>query len=143
MMAMLRIHSSEVLARLGWKLLLQVRREGRKEGGREGGILAQFADLYILAYSQIHDEVIVEGPDESKEEALAEVCPLTSPQSPTPFFPPSLAIYRPYPPSLPPCLLFLQVKRCMEHPNDNFGLGELMVKLEVDAKVAKSWYEAK
>jgi len=31
----------------------------------------------------------------------------------------------------------------MEHPNDDFGLGELMVKLEVDAKVAKSWYEAK
>uniref|UniRef100_I2CP17 DNA polymerase I n=1 Tax=Nannochloropsis gaditana (strain CCMP526) TaxID=1093141 RepID=I2CP17_NANGC len=78
MMAMLRIHNSQVLARLGWKLLLQ-----------------------------IHDEVIVEGPDESREEALAEV------------------------------------KRCMEHPGDGYGLGELLVKLEVDAKIAKSWYEAK
>ena len=52
MMAMLRIEFSEVLKRLGWKLLLQ-----------------------------IHDEVIVEGPDESKEEALAEVRP--SPHPPT------------------------------------------------------------
>jgi len=31
----------------------------------------------------------------------------------------------------------------MEHPEDNYGLGELLVKLEVDAKIAKSWYEAK
>ncbi|TFJ80666.1 hypothetical protein NSK_008092 [Nannochloropsis salina CCMP1776] len=52
-------------------------------------------------------QVIVEGPDESREEALAEV------------------------------------KRCMEHPEDGYGLGELLVKLEVDAKIAKSWYEAK
>lgn len=42
---------------------------------------------------QIHDEVIVEGPDESKEEALAEVR-----LDPFQFF---LSTYSP---SLPPCL---------------------------------------
>jgi DNA polymerase I-like protein with 3'-5' exonuclease and polymerase domains len=31
----------------------------------------------------------------------------------------------------------------MEHPEDGYGLGELLVKLEVDAKIAKTWYEAK
>jgi len=44
MMAMLKLWRSEVLNRLGWKLLLQ-----------------------------IHDEVILEGPKESKDEALKEV----------------------------------------------------------------------
>lgn len=51
--------------------------------------------------------MIVEGPDETAEEALAEV------------------------------------KRCMENPWDEVGLPSLRVKLEVDAKCAKSWYEAK
>lgn len=44
MAAMIKLHTSEVLGRLGWKLLLQ-----------------------------IHDEVILEGPDESSEEAFVEV----------------------------------------------------------------------
>lgn len=44
MMAMLKIHSSQVLAELGWKLVLQ-----------------------------IHDEVILEGPEETASKALAEV----------------------------------------------------------------------
>eukprot|EP01038_Epipyxis_sp_PR26KG_P010103 gene10103-13579_t len=44
MMAMIKLWKSEVLKRLGWKLLLQ-----------------------------IHDEVILEGPKESKDEALKEV----------------------------------------------------------------------
>ena len=56
---------------------------------------------------QIHDEVIVEGPEEHWEEAMAEV------------------------------------KKCMEEPWDNVGLGPMRVKLEVDAKHAKSWLEAK
>lgn len=61
----------------------------------------------MVRVCQIHDEVIVEGPDESVEEALAEV------------------------------------KACMERPWDGLGLEPLLVKLEVDAKSAKSWYEAK
>jgi DNA polymerase I len=55
---------------------------------------------------QIHDEIIVEGPDESRDEALAEVV------------------------------------RCMENPFDDM-LPSLRVKLEVDAKTAKTWFEAK
>ena len=44
MMGMLKIHHDEVLKKLGWNVLLQ-----------------------------IHDEVIVEGPEESKDEALERV----------------------------------------------------------------------
>lgn len=44
MMAMIKLWKSEVLRRLGWKLLLQ-----------------------------IHDEVILEGPVESRDEAMREV----------------------------------------------------------------------
>lgn len=78
MMAMLKIHSNQVLKELGWKLLLQ-----------------------------IHDEVILEGPEETVDEALEEL------------------------------------KKCMERPFDNYGLNDLQVQLVVDAKSAKSWYEAK
>jgi len=78
MMAMLRIQESKKLRELGWTLLLQ-----------------------------IHDEVILEGPDESREEALVEVL------------------------------------KCMEEPWDGFGLEPLSVKLEVDARIGRSWYECK
>jgi DNA polymerase-1 len=44
MMAMIVLHESETLKALGWKMLLQV-----------------------------HDEVILEGPKETRDEALAEV----------------------------------------------------------------------
>lgn len=78
MMAMIQLSNSEELKRIGWKLLLQ-----------------------------IHDEVILEGPRESKDEALAEVM------------------------------------RCMQNPFDGVGLKPLSVKLEVDAKTADTWYQAK
>mmetsp|Transcript_6476 Transcript_6476/g.11323 ORF Transcript_6476/g.11323 Transcript_6476/m.11323 type:complete len:662 (+) Transcript_6476:223-2208(+) len=72
--AMVRLHYDSELKELGWKLLMQ-----------------------------IHDEVILEGPDESA----------------------SIALQR--------------VKDLMEHPLDE----PLRLALEVDAKVAKNWYEAK
>ena len=78
MMAMLKLWKSETLQRLGWKQILQ-----------------------------IHDEIILEGPKESKDEALAEV------------------------------------RRCMENPFDGYGLRELKIHLDVDAKSADSWYKAK
>ena len=78
MMAMIKLHASQLLQNLGWKMLLQV-----------------------------HDEVILEGPEGNVEEALAEV------------------------------------KHCMENPFDMTGLAPLRVKLDVDAKHAKSWYKAK
>ncbi|KAJ8608280.1 hypothetical protein CTAYLR_007284 [Chrysophaeum taylorii] len=78
MMAMLNLHTSKNLADLGWKLLLQ-----------------------------IHDEVILEGPEHSAPDALAEV------------------------------------RRCMEYPYDHKGLMPLDVDLTVDAKTARSWYDAK
>mmetsp|Transcript_3784 Transcript_3784/g.4888 ORF Transcript_3784/g.4888 Transcript_3784/m.4888 type:complete len:1000 (+) Transcript_3784:3-3002(+) len=78
MLCMLKVHRSPKLKELGYKLLLQ-----------------------------IHDEVILEGPEEHKEEALEEV------------------------------------KRCMQNPFDNYGLAPLSVKLTVDGKYAKTWYEAK
>ncbi len=51
----------------------------------------------------MHDEVILEGPEENEQEALARVVEV------------------------------------MENPLDN----PLKIKLEVDAKVAKNWYDAK
>ncbi|CAM9543134.1 unnamed protein product [Scytosiphon promiscuus] len=78
MVAMIGIVRSPVLKELGWKLLLQV-----------------------------HDEVILEGPEETAEEALKETV------------------------------------RCMEQPWDGVGLRELRVDLLVDAKFAKTWYDAK
>ncbi|CAM9888723.1 unnamed protein product, partial [Laminaria digitata] len=78
MVAMIKIVRSPLLKKLGWKLLLQV-----------------------------HDEVILEGPEESAQEALAETV------------------------------------RCMEQPWDGVGLKELRVDLLVDAKSAKTWYDAK
>ena len=78
MMAMLNIHRSQRLKDLGYTLLLQ-----------------------------IHDEVILEGPEEHKDEALAET------------------------------------KRLMEQPFDMIGLEPLHVDLTVDAKTARTWYEAK
>eukprot|EP00605_Chrysophyceae_sp_TOSAG23-4_P000645 GSChrysophyteH1.ASY1.ANO1.726.1 assembled CDS len=78
MMAMIKLWKSPVLEKLGWKLLLQ-----------------------------IHDEVILEGPKESKDEAMAEV------------------------------------RKCMENPYDDYGLSKLSVFLDVDAKSADSWYQAK
>jgi len=78
MMAMLRIWRSEVLRALKWKLLLQ-----------------------------IHDEVILEGPEEHRDAAMAEVL------------------------------------ECMQNPFDGIGLMPMRVKLEVDAKSAKTWYKAK
>jgi len=77
-LAMIKLQRSELLKNLGYKLLLQV-----------------------------HDEVILEGPEEQVDEALAEV------------------------------------RRCMEAPWDDFGLKPLKVELTVDAKFAKTWYEAK
>lgn len=74
MMAMLRIARDERLRQLGWKLLLQ-----------------------------IHDEVILEGPAGSAEEALARLID------------------------------------DMEHPFAK----PLLVALEVDAKIADTWYDAK
>ena len=62
--------------------------------------------LYDLGYKlllQVHDEVILEGPEENETEALRRVIEV------------------------------------MEHPLDE----PLKVKLEVDAKVAKNWYDAK
>ena len=76
MLAMLEISRSEKLASMGWRLLMQ-----------------------------IHDEVILEGPEESADEALA------------------------------------LVKWRMEHPFR--GTNPLEVDLAVDAKTAKTWYEAK
>ena len=35
------------------------------------------------------------------------------------------------------------VKECMEEPFDGFGLKPLRVRLEVDAKSAKTWFQAK
>ncbi|CBN74706.1 pol1-like DNA polymerase [Ectocarpus siliculosus] len=78
MVAMIGIVRSPLLKKLGWKLLLQV-----------------------------HDEVILEGPEESAKEALAETV------------------------------------RCMQQPWDGIGLRELRVDLLVDAKSAKTWYDAK
>lgn len=52
-------------------------------------------------------QVILEGPREHKDRAMAEVM------------------------------------RCMQHPFDGVGLLPLSVKLEVDAKTADTWYEAK
>ena len=77
-LAMINLKRSEKLKRLGYQLLLQV-----------------------------HDEVILEGPEESVEEALQEV------------------------------------RRCMESPWDDYGLEKLKVALTVDAKHAKSWFDAK
>ena len=51
----------------------------------------------------MHDEVILEGPEENEKQALARVVEV------------------------------------MENPLDN----PLKIKLEVDAKVAKNWYDAK
>lgn len=76
--AMLKIWRNPRLQALGWKLILQ-----------------------------IHDEVILEGPKESREEALKEVI------------------------------------SDMESPFDGYGLRELKVFLDVDAKYADSWYKAK
>lgn len=78
MVAMINLVRSPLLEKMGWKLLLQV-----------------------------HDEVILEGPEETAEEALAETV------------------------------------RCMEQPWDGVGLKGLRVDLAVDAKAAKTWYEAK
>ena len=78
MLAMIKLAEDERLRALGWDLLLQV-----------------------------HDEVMLEGPEESADEAL-EI-----------------------------------VKECMENPFDGFGLKQLRVKLEVDAKSAKTWFQAK
>ena len=74
MAAMVKIHRDPELRRLGYKLLLQV-----------------------------HDEVILEGPEENGEVALKRLVHL--------------------------------MERPLDHP--------LLVKLEVDAKVADNWYEAK
>ena len=76
-----------------------------------GGGLIGCSILYHLAkmgwklLMQIHDEVILEGPEESADEALA------------------------------------LVKWRMEHPFR--GTNPLEVDLAVDAKTAKTWYEAK
>lgn len=78
MMAMMKLRASELLQKLGWKMLLQV-----------------------------HDEVILEGPEGSVDQAMKEV------------------LY------------------CMENPYDMVGLAPLRVKLDVDAKAAHTWYEAK
>jgi DNA polymerase I len=78
MMAMIKLWKSEVLKSLGWKLLLQ-----------------------------IHDEVILEGPKETAQQAKDEVV------------------------------------ACMENPGDDYALSKLLVKLEVDAKCADTWYKAK
>lgn len=72
--AMIRIFYCERLKEMGWKMLLQ-----------------------------IHDEVILEGPEEHAEEALRIV------------------------------------KELMSHPVDD----ELRIVLEVDAKIADNWYDAK
>jgi DNA polymerase-1 len=76
-LAMLKLQRSEELKKMGYKLLLQV-----------------------------HDEVMLEGPEEYAEAALAETV------------------------------------ACMEHPFDT-SLPSLLVDLAVDAKTAKTWYEAK
>ncbi|CAM9558280.1 unnamed protein product [Pylaiella littoralis] len=78
MVAMIGIVRNPLLKKMGWKLLLQV-----------------------------HDEVILEGPEETAKEALAETV------------------------------------RCMEQPWDGVGLKKLRVDLLVDAKSAKTWYDAK
>ena len=80
MLAMVKINKSPLLQKLGYQLLLQ-----------------------------IHDEVILEGPEEHVEEALAEV------------------------------------RRCMEQPWDESGIGlsSLQVSLDVDGKYEKTWYKAK
>lgn len=74
MAAMVKLHRSRILQVLGWRIVLQV-----------------------------HDEIILEGPEESAEEALE------------------------------------MVKRDMKRPMDM----DLKVELTVDAKIAKSWYDAK
>eukprot|EP00466_Bigelowiella_natans_P014472 jgi/Bigna1/33896/e_gw1.3.190.1 len=79
MMAMVKLHKSPVLRYLNYRLLLQV----------------------------VHDEVIIEGPEEHAEAALQEVI------------------------------------SCMTAPFDGVGLRPLKVDLDVDAKYAKSWYQAK
>ena len=71
---MVKIHKDKILKQLGYNLQLQ-----------------------------IHDEVILEGPEENSQKALSR-------------------------------LVYL-----MENPLDN----PLLVKLEVDAKIADNWFEAK
>ncbi len=103
MMAMLNIQRSQKLKDLGWTLLLQVG-DGAWSGGRTGGSFGVGRVVLSLtvfsphtsslsSHGQIHDEVIVEGPDESKEEALAEVCMThVKEKAPDPSMP-SLAFY--------------------------------------------------
>lgn len=76
-LAMIKLHGSAELKKMGFRLLLQV-----------------------------HDEVMLEGPREHAEAALAEVV------------------------------------ACMERPFDK-SLPSLLVDLAVDAKTAKTWYDAK
>jgi DNA polymerase-1 len=61
-------------------------------------------DLHYKILLQIHDEIILEGPEEHAEEALQIV------------------------------------KENMEAP---FGDYQFPVKLEIDAKIGKNWYESK
>jgi DNA polymerase I len=104
MMAMIKLWESEKLKRLGWKLILQ-----------------------------IHDEVIMEGPKESKDEVGQKR---------------GRSSYAYHSPNC--CCLWLcalqamkEVMQCMENPFDDFALSRLSVHLDVDAKSADSWYKAK
>jgi DNA polymerase-1 len=67
---------------------------------------AKLKELGYKLLLQIHDEVILEGPEEYAEEAKAEVV------------------------------------HCMNQPFDD-ALPGLLVDLAVDAKTAKTWFEAK
>ena len=130
-------------------------KEGGKEGGREAGGgggeegFFRLSSLILYIFEHTHRSTtrsLWKAPTRARRRLWQRYVITFSPSLP-PSLPLSLLlslyIYPVLLPSLPFSFLSLQVKRCMEHPNDNFGLGELMVKLEVDAKIAKSWYEAK
>jgi len=88
MMAMLRIHDSQVLARLGWKLLLQVRFKGGKEGGREGSAGRSLPPWHASA------------PFLPPPPPLLDACLISVPKRATTF----LLAFCSLPPSLPPSL---------------------------------------
>jgi len=127
-MAMIRVARSELLSKLGWHMVLQVRR--RTPACRCGGALgcvvlraherawereslpaaagpgphqSRAGRADVRATGQVHDELILEGPAESAEEAFGEVV------------------------------------ACMERPLER----PLLVALPVDGKIVDSWYDAK
>lgn len=108
MMAMLKLWKSDVLRRLGWKLLLQ-----------------------------IHDEVILEGPKESRDEAMREVRAIME----QPFD--NIGLSKLKGMLLHVCVCTLAVIAVMLFMTASVSIFLSLVHLDVDAKSADSWYKAK